>query len=456
MTMKKISAFLLCASLYATPALAADIPIPAFKPKVMINSTSTSITNNQTLFDVIQTGLATSPDVMSSLQSVRLAQENIDLARAGYRPDVRANAEIGHLQGKNDVTDEWQSDTGKTVGVSVQQALYRGGRTTASVNESEAITQARINGFYADIHDKIADIVDVYMAVYEAKESVQANTNNRNRLSERLKATRAGFDVGELTRTDVAQAQARLANAEADLVAAKAVLDVAYSDFTRVTGIVDDMEFIYPDIDVSKIPNTLDEAITIAEQNNPLLKSVEDSLKAQDFNVDEQEGAFLPEISLNAGLDAARNPVGRNFDREETASVSLNATLPLYQSGVLRNNLRQAKIERDIERLNVEDTRRNVKNRVISAWENMQSIAVQIDARKAQLKAAQIAQNGVALEQTVGARSILDVLDANQDVKDAELALIRAQSESVRNYYELLAAIGGFDRSLWDNLKTNL
>lgn len=393
---------------------------------------------NEAVYKAIQTN----PDIVSARKSVELAAENIDLARSDYRPNVSANAGITHAQSDNDVQGEWKGNTSKSIGVSLTQPLYRGGRTTANIQEQKSLMSASEMNFSTAVHDKITETVAAYMDVFEARESVKVNQNNKTRLEERYRATKAGFDVGELTKTDISQAEARVAEAEADYIAARAVLDVALSNFRKVTSIVDEVNLSYPDLNKDMVPQNLDEALSVAEAQNPTLRAAHLQLRAQDFNTDEQEGAFLPEVNLDAGFDATRNPVGGQFDREESASVSLNATLPFYQSGVLRNQLRQAQLGRAQAKADLDTIRRDVIDRVIAAWENYQAVGAQIDARQAQLNAANVAQEGVSLEQTVGARSILDVLDANQDVKDAELALIEVKSDAVIYYYELLAAMG--------------
>lgn len=456
--MKLRQAFLIGISWMAvTQAAAANPPMPATKPVIEqdIERKSSETITGISIYDAIRYAIETSPEVVASLQSVALAEENIDLARAGYRPNISADASIIHSEFDNDTQNGWDSNTSKNIGVSLTQPLYRGGQTTANLAEQKALKDASEFVFSSDVQDKIVETVMAYMGAYEALETVGVNENNQKRLRERLRATKAGYEVGELTRTDVAQAEARLSDAEADLIRSRSILDVAKSELYRVTGIKDLDGLVYPSLDYDALPETLDDALLDAEEKNPTLLAARERLKAQGYNIEEQEGAFLPEVALLASLDADRTP-SVTIDRQESASVGITATLPLYQSGVIRNQLRQAKILERQQKANFESTERNVRNRVIAAWGNYKASDAQIEARQAQLKAARIAQDGVSLEQTVGARSILDVLDANQDVRDAELALVQAKSQAVQSYYELLASMGRFDSSLWDNLKTRL
>lgn len=437
----------------------ADIPLPATKPAFLTKTEDVKVpvTPLETdLKTVIDKTLQTNPDVMSAAKTVDLAREDIDLARSNYRPNVSANAGINHVQSDTDLQSEWEGNTAKTIGLAVVQPLYRGGRTTAEVSEKESLATASTFYFSGDIQNIIISTVEAYMRVFRAREALEVNANNQTLLTERYKATKAGFEVGELTKTDVSQAEARMAAAKADYIAAEAALDVAVSNYTKVTGMTDVGNLSYPVLDQTVIPSTLDMALDMADRHNPVLRGAAETLKAQEYNIEEQEGAFLPEVNLGASLDAERDPAGGLYDRRDSASLSVNATLPLYQSGVIRNRLRQAKITKSKAEFDLESTRRQIMDNVIAAWQDYKSTATQITAREAQVKAAHIAYEGVTIEQQAGARSILDVLDINQDVKDAELSLIEAQSNAVIAYYRLLAATGQLGGSFWDNSKTPL
>ena len=430
----------------------AQTPLPLVKPPFIELDAAAAVS----LGDAIREAIRTNPDILSSLKSVELAVENIDLARSGYRPDVAANVSVTHLQNDTDTQGDWKGNTAKSAGVSLTQPLYRGGRTTAEIEEKKALFNASELAFSTDVHDKITESVWAYMNVFESLESVKANKNNKNRQNERYKAAKAGASAGELTRTDVSQARARFAEAKAEYIVSKASLDVAYSNFRKVTGIRDDLDLSYPQLDLTILPESLDEALLIAELKNPTLRAAYEKVRAQGYYTKQKNGSFMPEVNLGASLDAMRDPAGGGFDRENSASVSLSATLPLYQSGVLRNQLRQAKIKQAQVEADLEAVRRAIEDRVITAWGNYNMVSAQIDARQAQLDAASVARKGATLEHKAGARSVLDVLDANQDVRDARLLLIQAKKDAVINYYELLAAMGRFDSSLWDNLQTSL
>ncbi len=417
---------------------------------------TSQLTNNFSVDDAISYALSTNPELASSSFNVDLAEEAVDLARAGYRPNINITGGVDYLQSDNDVRDKWQSNTSKTAGIGLEQTLFRGGQTVADINQQQTLKQSAMLGFRGEIQDKIIDIVAVYMETFRANQAMQVNQDNVSLLGEELKATTARFEAGELTKTDVAQAEARLAQANAELANSQAVFEVAMANFRKETGITEYVNLFYPDIDPNRLPEALDIALSMGLRLNPDIIAAMANVEAQDFDVQEQKGAFYPQVSLGAGVNLERDPTFNQYDRQESANIGVNATLPIYQSGVLRNQLRQSKIKKSQSLSDLEFTRRDVTNDIIAAWEEYKAVLVQLQARETQLNASELAYKGVQLEEEVGARSILEVLDANQDVRDAELLLIDARRDKVNAYYRLLGAIGLLDDSLWDKSKRML
>lgn len=409
-----------------------------------------SVSKPWSVKQAISYALRHNSDLASFERNIDIANENIDLARSGYRPSVSAVGAVSHLQSDNNISDKRQSDTEKSIGVNLEQPLFRGGQTVANINEQENVKQSVVNQFTGIVHDKIIDVVAAYMATYTANEAQRVNSDNVELLKQQSKATVARFDAGELTKTDVAQSDARLAEAKAQLAAARSIYEDSLATFREETGITDDIELIYPEINNGELPSSLDSALSMGLRLNPDMNAAMARVKALGYDINEQEGAFYPQLSLGAGVSALRNPAFSQFTRQETANISLNASLPIYQAGVLRNQLRQSKIRKLQSMDEMESTRRAVINEIISAWEQYKAISIQVQARDSQVNASELAYQGVKLEEQVGARSILDVLNANQDVRDAELSLIEAKEGMVNAYYQLLSAAGLLNDSLWD------
>ena len=404
-----------------------------------------------TISEVIKFAITTNPDLQSLARNVDIASENIDLAESNYRPSINISGDIVHIQSDNDLTNEWQGATGKSISLNIEQSIFRGGQTTADIKEQKilkTVSEDNLNSFQQSI---IVEVVEAYMATYRATQALRVNEDNVSLLTEQKKATDARFDAGELTLTDVSQAEARLADSQASLIQTKAFLEVALASLRQVSGISNIPELAYPNIKEEYLPDTVEEAITLGLTHNPEISAAESEVMALNYNINEQRGAFLPQVSAGAGVGYDHNPVFGQFSSQESATISLNATMPIYQKGVLKNQLRQAKILKYKAEVNLTSIKRSVTYNIISAWEEFMATTAQIAAREAQLKSSKIAFEGVKLEEELGARSVLELLDANQDIRNAELALIDAQRDKVNTYYRLIGSIGLLSESLWDN-----
>lgn len=410
---------------------------------VFVTDVVNAETGDAFLADMVETALQKNPELKSFLNNIDLAEENIDLARSGYRPNVNLDAGLSHIQRDTDLSSEWESGTEKNITLSLIQSLYTGGQVSAEIDKENSDAEATKAEYKVLVNDIILDVVTAYMDIYNASESIIVNDNNVQLLQKEFEAVEARFEAGELTKTDVSQSRASLSQSQALLAQAKADYQIALSNLKKVT--TKDIELTaihYPNINQSILPQSLDEALAVSQTRNPNIQAALFQIESEKDNIQQQKGRFYPQVDMNANLSASRDPTFSNLDRQETASFGVSATLPIYQSGIIRNVVRQAKILKSKADDDLEVVRYNVNDRIISEWENYQSILIQISAREAQLDASTLAYKGIQLEEEVGARSILDVLDVNQDVLDARLSLIDAKTNKVKSYYRLLNAIG--------------
>lgn len=409
--------------------------------------------NIVTIEQAVSATLQTNPDLRSFGKNIDIAEQNIDLARSNYRPNVNVTGDLSYSRSDQSVIPGQDTNfVTKSAALNVQQPLYRGGQTIAEVREQAKLKEVTESEFETLSQNMILDVVETYMAAYRALQATRVNEDNAVLLEEESKATQARFEAGELTRTDTSQARARLAEAQAFVTQSRAVYETTIARLTELTGLGDIQELRYPQTDEDILPRTLDEALKVGLMHNPQIQTAEQQILAQTYNIEQQEGAFLPQLSAAAVAGYEDNPSGfGQSSSRQTATVGLNATIPIYQSGVLRNRVQQAKILKDQARDELQSAKRAVTNNIISAWENYKTFSSEIAARESQLEASRIAFEGVRLEEELGARSVLDVLDVNQDVLEAELALIDAKRDKVNAYYRLLGAIGLLKESIWDN-----
>ena len=255
-----------------------------------------------------------------------------------------------------------------------------------------------------------------------------------------MEAAQARFEVGEITRTDVAQAEARYSAGEANLTAAEASLKASRLFYERTVGEAPATLEAKPA--VPSIPETEEAARQAANARNPQLAAARESEEASKYAIDFAVGQMLPTISVQASY--GRNGQERGLESiGDDTRVTATATVPLYQGGAEWSGIRQAKEFNNRARLQTEDARRAADEGVSNAWESYRAAKASSEANAKQVKASEIAFEGVQQELEVGSRTTLDVLNQQQELLNAQVALVRSERDEVVSGYALLAAVGG-------------
>ncbi|MDF2096691.1 TolC family outer membrane protein [Aquibaculum arenosum] len=410
----------------------------------------------QTLEDALSAAYLNNPRLLGGQAELRATNEAVPQAQSGWRPRVELSASAGLNRQSVDAGRGWDPETRRqrSAELGVVQPLYRGGRTEAGVARAEN----QVFGQRAVLVDTeqavLLDAVIAYMDVWRDEAEVRLNINSEQVISRQLAAARDRFEVGETTRTDVAQAESRLSRATAQRIAAEGQLRSSRAIFREVTGIpVGTLEAPEP---VRELPASEFEAAEQAQLANPQVVAAGFFERAAERAIRERYGELLPEVNLRAGASEGRDMQGRGV---KTSSLSLIAevTVPIYQQGLVSSQVREAKQTTSQRRLEMEQARRAVEQEAISAWEALASARAQIVSFDAEIQAAEIALEGVREEATVGARTVLDVLDQEQELLDAQVNRVRAQRDEVVASFRLLAAVGrltagdlGLDVPLYD------
>jgi TolC family type I secretion outer membrane protein len=284
----------------------------------------------------------------------------------------------------------------------------------------------------------LLDGVNAYANSWRFRSRLAEAINNEQRLQRQLQATRDRFEVGEVARTDVAQAEAALAGAQADVERAKADVATADATYRRVIGRAPGQ--LAQPVPLKALPVSLDESLALADAN-PEIVSATFTLAAAKDDVDVQFAELLPNLDLQGQLNYTNRPsVGSDWQRSAQAGVIL--TIPLYQGGAEYSRVRQSRQNMRQRRNQLESTFRTVQQNVASAWDNLISAAAQIPAFRAQVRANEIALEGVQQEALVGTRTVLDVLDQEQQLFTSRVALVDAQANEVIASYQLKSAVG--------------
>jgi TolC family type I secretion outer membrane protein len=394
----------------------------------------------ETLTDALVQTYNHNPTLLSERASLRATDESVPQARSGWRPTVSLNGSVGVARRDSSITSREQDLVPRSYGLEVSQPLYRGGRTVSSTDEAEATVQALRARLLSVEQSVLLSAVTAYIDVLRDAARVQLTRNNEMVLQRQLEATNDRFEVGEVTRTDVAQSQARLSGASAARVAAEGDLAQSRATYQQIIGASPGTLEAAPPL--PDLPQSQEDAMSLSLEQNPDVLNARYSEQAAQHAVRTAVGQLLPTVDLVGALDRSDETTARNVDTSN-ASVSAQVRVPLYQSGAVHSRVREAKERRSQARIDVEVAERQVVERATQAWEILVSSRSQISAREEEVKANQIALEGVRQEAEVGSRTTLDVLDAEQELLDAQVALVVAERNEYVAGFELLAAVGG-------------
>jgi outer membrane protein len=405
----------------------------------------------ESLADAIALAYQTNPTLREQRANLRALDETVVQARSGYRPDVSASLNYGIaydrfgtpqgniLTGIND--DSRGSST--SAAITVDQPLYTGGRVRSQISAAQADVETGRQNLRTVESNVLSQVIQFYVDVRRDIESQRIADENVAVLQRQLDEARARFEVGEITRTDVAQAEARLAAARSQQSNARAQLAISRANYASVVGQnPGDLE-AEPSL-AELLPASIDEAFLMAEENNPGLLAANYAEQASRARVAQAKAATRPSINLRGQVDASGSSVTNDpfddFDRGVSGSVALS--VPLFTGGQISSSIRQAQEQNNADAAAIEGARRAAQQDVAQAWNQLLGARAALASNEEQVRAARIAFEGVRQEAQVGLRTTLDVLNAQQELRNAELSLINARRDEYLAGAFVLAAIG--------------
>lgn len=390
-----------------------------------------------TLSESMISAYLNNPRLAAGRAELRATDELVPQALAAGRPRVFLDGNLDAFTSDTDVSERDERLT-SGVNLSVRQPLYAGGGIQAGIRQAENSVRAERAFLVATEQLVLLDVVDAYTATWRDRAVLDLARTNETRIRRQLQATRDRFEVGEVARTDVAQAQARLARAQADIETARADLAASTAAFRDIVGF-DPGTLAEPQAH-QPLPSSESEAQALAAAN-PNITSASFRLQAAREAVDVAFADLLPSLDLAGNLRYQENE-SRTIDRRDEARVGLQLSVPLFQGGADRSRVRQNRQLVDARRSDLEDTLRGVQRSVTTAWERVLAARAAIEAFEEEARANQIALDGVEEEALVGQRTVLDVLDAEQELFTSQVSLVRAQREWVVATYQLKSAVG--------------
>ncbi len=402
-----------------------------------------------TLQEALASAYTTNPTLLQERAHLRSIDENVPTALAGWRPQVTFTGSVGYADGS------YSGLTGETVGgivktrdnrdelalqASATQPIYRGGRTVSGVHQALNNVLAERANLLSTEETVFANVINAYVTVIQDQELLQLNINNEQVLKRQLQATNDRFRVGEITRTDVAQAESSLAGASATRETSQGTLQSARAAYVRYIGTLPPDNLTEPQ--PIKLPTkTEQQTFDLAVSNNPsVIQALFNQSAAKDA-VDVAFSALLPQVSAQG--TAFRDDNQAFFKtREIGAQATLNVSVPIYQGGSEYAAVRQARQTAQAAQRSVDDAKRQALQQATQAYETYVAAKATIDSTRAQIKSNEIALQGVEREAIVGSRTTLDVLNAQQTLLNSQTTLVQNLSSVVTASYGVASAIG--------------
>lgn len=396
----------------------------------------------ETLADAIAAAYLTNPSIGAARAQVRQFDEGVPIAQSAMRPTADLSGNV-----TQELSDRF-GDTGRiwNGGVNIRQPIWEGGRVRANVSAAEARIEAARVRLQAAEFQLVTDTVTAYADVIRNAEVVRLNENQVRVLEQQLRASQDRFEVGDLTRTDVAQSEARLAQARANLIASRGqqvVIDQAYQ---RLVGRLP--RNLAPLPPLPPIPATAEQARDAAFVSNPLLRASRLDERAAADDVRAVKAGRLPSVGVTVGAGYTHATGNIAAITGFSPQIGVSAGMPLFTGGLIAAQVRQAQARQSELLETISQTERLVSEAATDNWALVKTADAVIDSAEVQVRANALAAEGVRQENEVGSRDILDVLNAEQELLNSRVTLAQAERDRYVATFELLEAMGDLDALL--------
>ena len=409
----------------------------------------------ETIDGALAKAYKSNPDLNARRAYLRATDETVTRASAAGRPKVNGTADYG-------ISDQWRSMNNgrfdpsdqslpRGAGLSVTQVLFASGKIEATVKAAESGVLAERANLVNTEMQTLVDAATAYMDVLRDTSVVDLRKNNISVLKEQLRQTQDRFTVGEVTRTDVAQVEARLASAQADLATAEGTLKSSIAKYRQVIG--EDPRSVDPAKPLTRYNyKSLNDAVSIALGSHPSVVAALVNVEVAEYQLRQAYAGLGPTLGLTAST-SKRYEYQNSGPKYSSNSLVAQLSFPLYDGGDTHAGIRQAKEVVGQKRLESDSAREKVRAGVVASWSQLEAAKARIQSAHAQVEAATIALNGIREEAKVGQRTTLDVLLTDQDLLSARVSLVQAQHDRIVLSYSLAQAVGQLNA---ESLKLNV
>lgn len=384
---------------------------------------------------------ASNPEITAARSIVKASGADVRQSWAGWQPSVGVSAGIARAKTKADQMGIDESYTQKQLGVSVEQNLFQGFATNARIDAAKGQLQAEQASLYATRQTVFLEAVQAYLNVLNTREVLALRRNNEKVLREYYNLFSQKEQVGVLTKTDVAQAEARLELAKYAAIAAKADYDNALETYRRIYGQTENQ---YTDVSTDRLkpvfPKTIQEAEQQALANHPSILAADARYRSADAQITVARQTILPSVDVKAS--AMRFDDIPLADRVDDSRIGVYLTVPLYDKGTALAQTQKAKANASAIKAQITGAQRAVLEKLNQAWNIYQAQTAAITSAQIRIKASRLALDGVRDEQERGRRTVLDVLNAEQEVLDARVSLTQAHHRQTLAFFSVLSGTG--------------
>jgi outer membrane protein len=407
---------------------------------------SVAAANAESLHEALGAAYRTNPTLGAERARQRATDEQVPQALSGWRPQVTASASAATQKRRSKSIDflgnaggyNTSASSPGTLNIQLVQPIYQGGRTIASTKAAEANVRAGRQQLLSTEQDILFRTVQAYMNVIRDRQIASLRLQNIKVLRDQLRATRLRFQVGEVTRTDVAQSESRVSQSVSAEASARAQLAASIASYVNLTG-HQPSKLSMPRI--PRLPRSLESALHQALDLNPNILAAAQVSDAAMHNIDIARSELLPSLSVQASATITDDWEVRTGNTR-VGRIESVLNVPIWDGGRTYSSIREAKQTENQRRIEVIEASRQVRESVTSSWNFQISSRDAITAAKAQVSAAQQALSGVREEYLVGSRSTLDVLNAQQELLNARISLVTAERDYIVASYQVLGTIG--------------
>jgi outer membrane protein len=404
---------------------------------------SPAISMAETINGALASAYNNNPTLNAQRAATRAADESIAIAKSGYRPTITADANVGLTRIESNLSRFTLQPRG--FGVTINQTLWDSFLTRNNVDSALAAVSASQEALRNAEQNILFNGASAYLDVLRDRSILGFQRKNLAFLNEQVRSEQARFDEGEATRTDVAQARASRASAQAQVSLSAANLKTSAAVYRQIIG--NEPSKLSPVKGVGRlVPRSMKSAMSIALKEHPAIRSTEFIVDQAIYNVKAAESQLLPSVNLRA--NASRNLETSTPNSDVTSSsVTATLTVPIYQAGRQSATIRQNKEVLGQRRIQVDESVDNVRAAVVSAFSQYEGASAALQANQAQLRASRLALEGAVAERNAGQRTTLDVLDTQTQVINAQIALANSSRDVKAAGYAILSSIGRLSAS---------